>query len=204
MRFNIEQRPHAILATRGDRHPATFHAKLDGDHLVVTDGVVLAAIKVERDPEDVDGLIPEVVLRQAKRAPKSIRNRIVALGNKLRVHDLETIETVRPTEEQAGEFPNWRQVVPPFKFGDPNTTSIGLDPTKLLALAQALGTEQVVLTWDPTSTSPTVVVTAISKGRGRHDQIEDESLGLGLMKASFVQPRESEDVGLISPVRVSS
>jgi hypothetical protein len=74
----------------------------------------------------------------------------------LSVHELAAARRGEdPQTNQNRAFPDWSKVVPPFKPGDQDTITIGLNAKYLARIVEALGGEQVYLTFEVKDGKPT-------------------------------------------------
>ena len=110
--------------------PYLRHVYLDTaeQHLIATDGHILASIPVQTDPGDTAGFITVDAIKAARKAKTVIR-----ANDTLAVENGPTFP--RPTAENEGDFPDYKKVIPepsPFDF------TIGIDAELLLRLAQAI------------------------------------------------------------------
>ena len=162
------------VASQDSTRPAIGAPYLDIDekrtaHIIATNGAALVKIPVEIDGEDCAGYLPAVALKEARKLAKKFDSVDLVCNGSAKLLNGATY----PRGE--GQFPNWRQVMPK----EEGKTVLALDARLLYELAQALGTEGVVLTFDADS-HITVRATA-TKG---------------------VQPASFEARGVIMPIRI--
>lgn len=151
-------------------------ANLEGDKLVVTNGRVLAAIKVEREAGDADGPVTVEALKSARKSGRKLG--MVALkANGALVDTLSGTTFARP---DLGSYPNWTALIPAT---DRKEFVIRLNADLLAALAAALGADGAVK-----------LRIAVNKdGTAKMDPIKVEALvGKGAKKP--------ENLGLLMPM----
>ena len=100
---------------------------------IATNGRVLAMVPVTLEETDQTGLISPEALK-ASRKNKANPGQMIANGD---IDLLDGRRLPRPTEDEVGNYPNWRQVVDgaptEWKF------QVSFNAAYLLSLAQALG-----------------------------------------------------------------
>lgn len=133
--------------------------------IVATNGTILAHVPVEIDASDVAGFVASSALKAARKlakrnVPSVLLNRVATLQD----------GSAMPRNGLAGDstFPQWRNCVP-STVGKP-TARIAFNAGQLALLAQAMGTDGVVLefvvddTGKPDNSAP-IHVRPISLGR---------------------------------------
>lgn len=106
-------------------------------YLVATDGHILVAVPVEADKAE-HGFISPDALKAARKGKGDVIS--VSCNGNLALPDGQTFP--RP-DSQGVTFPRWRAVMP--KADRPYVVKIGLNPTLLKNLADAMGAETVCL-----------------------------------------------------------
>lgn len=107
-------------------------------HVISTNGAALVSIPVAIDVEDCSGYLPASALKEARKLEKKSELVNISCNGSAKVINGATY----PRGE--GQFPNWRQIMPK----EDGKTVLALNARLLYELAQALGTEGVVLTFD--------------------------------------------------------
>lgn len=108
--------------------------------LIATDGKIMAIIPVPVNETDVAGYLSGDVLKMARKLTKrDNETEISANGSAVMTG------ATMPREGVAKDrnYPNWRQVIP--ASDKEHTYRIGIDAKRLWLLAQAMGTQQVIL-----------------------------------------------------------
>ncbi len=90
--------------------PAIAHPFLEGDKLIATDGRRLVVLPVEREEGDADGRVTEAALKAARRIARKNEPAQIKAGGCFAFADGSTLP--RPSEEDFGRFPNYKQVMP--------------------------------------------------------------------------------------------
>ena len=162
------------VASQDSTRPAIGAPYLDIDetraaHIIATNGAALVKVPVEIDGEDCAGYVPAVALKEGRKLAKRSEAINLSCNGSAKLLNGATY----PRGE--GQFPNWRQVWPK----EEGKTVLALDARLLYELAQALGTEGVVLTFNPGE--PITVRATATKG---------------------VQPASVEARGVIMPIRI--
>ena len=163
------QRPHLAASTDTTR-AVLNHTFLQGNTLVATDGRRLVATKVTLDDNDADGFVPVAALKKAH-STQGAHN--VGANGDIRVplKDGGTITTARPTVDDTGHYPNWRQVFPDYPL---TPIAIPIDAKLLHGLAQSMTTTgtkadqriTLVINADNPAVSPLIVLPADRRSCG--------------------------------------
>lgn len=131
---------------------AAPYLDIDADrfaNVISTNGAAMAKVPVAIDPLDVAGYVPVAALKEARKLAKRDNEATLALNGTAQTSNGATF----PRESNA-TFPNWRQVWPKAE----GKTEVAFDARLLYDLAQAMGTEGVILTFDagaPIAVRPT-------------------------------------------------
>ncbi|MCX6138924.1 MAG: hypothetical protein NTV54_15710 [Ignavibacteriales bacterium] len=127
-------------------------------HAMATNGHMLAIVPVTSESEDTKGWLTPAALTQARKVtPKSAGDVVISLNGAQVLIDGTSL--VRPTEETPPKIVHLlRQAHRDRKF------KIGLDAAKLKALADALGSDELIL--DFGSQKAAVLVTPLNSETG--------------------------------------
>lgn len=164
------------VASQDSTRPAICLPYLDIDadrltaHIISTNGAAMVKLPVEITPEDVTGYVPTVALKEGRKLARKFDSVDLVCNGSAKLLNGATY----PRGE--GQFPNWRQVWPK----EEGKITLALDAALLYELAQAMGTEGVVLTFNPGE--PIIVRATATKG---------------------VQPASFEARGVIMPIRIT-
>jgi hypothetical protein len=140
-------------------------------HIISTNGAAMVKLPVEITAEDVAGYVPTVALKEGRKLAKRTDSvELVCNGS------AKLLNGATYPRESRETFPNWRQVWPK----EEGKITLALDAALLYELAQAMGTEGVVLTFNPGE--PISVRATATKG---------------------VHPASSEARGVIMPIRIT-
>ena len=140
-------------------------------HIISTNGAAMVKLPVEITPEDCAGYVPTAALKEGRKLAKKFDSiELVCNGS------AKLLNGATYPRESRETFPNWRQVWPK----EEGKITLALDAGLLYELAQALGTEGVVLTFNPGE--PITVRATATKG---------------------VQPASFEARGVIMPIRIT-
>lgn len=144
MKIHKACKVESIASTDATRYSITepFLSIKDGAaRLVATNGKAMAILPVLLDEGDVQGYVSGAALKAARKTDKRCENITVFLNGVAKLADGATL----PREGQAKDatFPNWEQVNP--KDESAHTTTIAFDAKLLWELAQAMGTQGVIL-----------------------------------------------------------
>jgi hypothetical protein len=154
-----------------------IHFDRDKRNLVATNGHALACITLAEDevlPEDTSGAITEEALKAAVKAAKCSRGRAPAemlkVNGALEIPDGPTFP--RPTEEQAGKFPDYERVIPNMDQLPGKTLTFNIDLLANLAKAicdkpKSTGTQIITLHLPWHSNQPIVVTPEFGEIDGR-------------------------------------
>jgi DNA polymerase III sliding clamp (beta) subunit (PCNA family) len=127
-------------------------------HAMATNGHMLAVVPVTFESEDTNGWLTPAALTQARKVtPKSAGDVVISLNGAQELIDGTRI--VRPTEEKPPKFVHLLRLAHKDR-----EFKIGLDAAKLKALADALGSDELVL--DFGSTKAAVLVTPFHSEAG--------------------------------------
>lgn len=113
---------------------------LDGKHLVATNGRILIAVEVEREEHDCDGWVAVEALKASRKMEKLYDEKRITCNGACVLADGTSYR--RPLEGTTSRFPNWKQVIP--EGGSFPQAHVALNPSMLLDLAKALGSEEGV------------------------------------------------------------
>lgn len=132
------------ICSKDATRPAISAPYLDVDaersaHVIATNGAAMAKIPVSIDPLDVAGYVPVGALKEARKLAKKDNESALALNG-----TAQTTNGATFPRESAETFPNWRQVWPKLE----GKIQVSFDARLLYELAQAMGTEGVILTFD--------------------------------------------------------
>jgi len=149
-----------LCASRDDYRLIINYLYLCGNLLYATDGRRAIQIQVTLEEGDVDGFIPVSVLKEVRSVQPRKKGRftpaelhILCKANKLSFDSrFGPIEIERPN---PGNYPNMKQVITAFIPSKKHT--LALNVKRLYGVAEALGTEEIVLRFDD-DTSPIVIV----------------------------------------------
>lgn len=141
MRINKTVKIEAAVEPKGKKslnRTAIQNVYLDREDsqakLVATDGKILAIVPVGAK-EGESGCISPEALKAARK-----------LGGEIAVNEFLTVaDGTQFPKPDGGMFPKWRQVLPQPKG---QTLTIGINPSLLMRLAEAIGAETVQLTID--------------------------------------------------------
>jgi hypothetical protein len=143
MRINKKKQIEKCVRLKEDVYyqPQT-HVWLDVEkqRLVATNGNALAVVPVNCDTQDKTGFITVEAIRYARK--QNARKQDIQIIAKDRLEILKGPLFPRPTVDEIGTYPTWLKVIPKKSETD---LVIGINPKLLLAVANALGTEQVAL-----------------------------------------------------------
>jgi hypothetical protein len=150
--------------SKDELRPALQHILLEKEFAIATDGHILAKVPIENN--ELAGLLTPKALVTARKMQKTpdldirlISNTAVIIKmDKNGAHDTsETVELKRCELDEDGsepQYPNWKSVISkhqnPFKFG--------FDLQNLVNLAQAMGTDKVVLQIDTAAPHTSIIV----------------------------------------------
>lgn len=130
--------------------------------LAVTNGSGLAVVPVDSDADDHDGLVSTeaiVASRKAAKAMRCDRGEVRCRAEQLEVPGGPTFR--RPDEQTVGRFPPWRVIAEePRKWEQP--VKFGIDVTQLARLAEALGSDKLVIEHDSADPLAPIRVTPIA------------------------------------------
>jgi hypothetical protein len=119
-------------------------------HIISTNGAAMVKLPVEITAEDAAGYVPTAALKEGRKLAKKFDSvELVCNGS------AKLLNGATYPRESRETFPNWRQVWPK----EEGKITLALDAALLYELAQAMGTEGVVLTFD-TDTPISVRATA--------------------------------------------
>jgi hypothetical protein len=138
-------------------------------HIISTNGAAMVKLPVEITPEDVAGYVPTAALKEGRKLAKRADSVDLVCNGSAKLLNGATYP-----RESRETFPNWRQVWPK----EEGKITLALDAALLYELAQAMGTEGVVLTFNPGE--PILVRATATKG---------------------VHPASREARGVIMPIR---
>lgn len=146
--------------------------------LVATNGRVIAVVPVECHDGDTTGCVPLECLADAR------KNGFVLLN------ESATVNGTSFRREEKGTFPNWKAVIPNYK--DRKTIKLGIDSTLLRSLADAIGTEGVVLE-----------IPVGLNGDGSEDSEVTDSVIVRPIKTGGCTPYQMDAMGVIMPIRIT-
>jgi len=142
------------ICSRDATRPALVAPYLDIDaerlaYVIATNGAAMAKIPAEIDPLDAAGYVPVSALKEARKLAKKDNEATLALNGTAQTSNGATFP-----RESNERFPNWRQVWPKAE----GKIQLSFDARLLYELAQAMGTEGVILTFnagEPIAVRPT-------------------------------------------------
>lgn len=161
--MHIPNTPFTKIASEDPSRFILTHVQFDVENkvAVVTDGMRIVVLPVTPEEGDVTGIVPAEAVEEAQRLHKKkgrhLRNDPIALSNgNIKLENGATFE--RP----AGEYPNWKQVVPRLAMlesklekTDEDRVAIeseanqmggtSLNARLLYEMAQAMGTDHVTI-----------------------------------------------------------
>jgi DNA polymerase III sliding clamp (beta) subunit (PCNA family) len=144
--------------------------------LVATNGMIMSMVPVEIEEGDVEGYVNQEAIKASRKTFKPRDVKTFKASGCIQLFDGQTFP--RNGKARDYQFPKFRQVIPKF---DKPTIKIGIDATLLARLAEAMGTEGVVLEIQD-EFSPILVTPSNSSG---------------------TECVECEAVGVIMPIRLS-
>ena len=151
--------------------------------LVATDGQICAIVPVELDENDSEGYVSADVLKANRK--QGFDSNSVTVNGKAQFENGDTMSRHgKIAVGEAYKYPNWRAIVPNFE--NSKTVSVALDAKLLNRLADAIGTEGVVLTF------------AVENDGQVFDAIEVKPTSTGKVKVST----EHDAKGIIMPIRI--
>jgi DNA polymerase III sliding clamp (beta) subunit (PCNA family) len=164
------------VASQDSTRPAIGAPYLDIDekrtaHIISTNGAALVKIPVEIEGEDCAGYLPAVALKEARKLARKADPINLSCNGSAKLLNGATYP-----RESRETFPNWRQVWPK----EEGKITLALDARLLYELAQALGTEGVVLTFNP-----------------------GEPISVRATATNGVKPASVEARGVIMPIRIA-
>jgi DNA polymerase III sliding clamp (beta) subunit (PCNA family) len=109
-------------------------------HVVATNGAAMVKLPVEITAEDVAGYVPTAALKEGRKLAKRTDSVDLVCNGSAKLLNGATYP-----RESRETFPPWRQVWPK----EEGKITLALDARLLYELAQAMGTEGVVLTFNP-------------------------------------------------------
>ncbi len=175
MRMSKGHKPEACVS-RDETRPslAQMHLDIDAKVIVATDGHMLVKIPVQIDAADHSGPVPVQALKAARTEAGRGRGEVAMSLNGA---------CVLPSGAQfprgeVGPFPDYNQVIPTARV----PLRIGFNAAMLATLAQAMGTDGVVLTFD----------------------LAEVSANAAYIAPILVKPNESDNgaLGVLMPMRV--
>lgn len=119
------------------------HAYLKGSQLIATNGKAMVQLPVELQEHDVDGYVSTEALKAARKAAGRLDQASLQANGALTLPSGQSFP--RPTEASVGyPYPNCDPVWNPV-WGRDYKWRVALDAGMLLEIAQAMGTEGVIL-----------------------------------------------------------
>lgn len=109
-----------------------------GEELVAVDGRMLAVVPALPENGDTPGYVTPQAIREARKC-KPLQS--LSLDTRQTLPDGRSFP--RPTADDVGQFPNWKQVVP--DKATPWKVTVGLNAERLATLQRAMGCEAVTL-----------------------------------------------------------
>jgi hypothetical protein len=133
------------VASQDATRPAITLPYLDIDtdrkaHLIATNGAAMVKLPVEIAPEDAAGYVPTLALKEGRKLTKRTDSIDLVCNGSAKLLNGATYP-----RESPYTFPNWRAVWPK----EEGKITLALDAALLYELAQAMGTEGVVLSFNP-------------------------------------------------------
>lgn len=160
MHFDKDHKIEKVVGSDCTRAPL-LNVRLDCERkvLVATDGTCLAVVPCTVDPGDTTGAVTPEVLKAARSEAKGVKKEPnVTAGENFVLPSGVTMP--RP----AGDgYPDWAAVLARCKPNADTATLVAIDVSLLVRVAQALGTERVVLTVPPAN-GPVIVQPADEVG----------------------------------------
>jgi hypothetical protein len=147
MEIGIEYRLEKVVAAGKEARevrPQMTHINIQNGMAVATDGVTVACAPVEMVEGDTEGYLSTDALLLARKDAKQAESYYAAI----KLDDVQTLDNgitiPRPIEVDLFKFPNTDSVIEPARQNP--TISIGINPRRLVKLADAIGSgEGVVL-----------------------------------------------------------
>jgi len=140
-------------------------------HLIATNGAAMVKIPVEINPDDVAGYVPAVALKEGRKLAKRMDSVELVCNESAKLLNGATFP-----RESPYTFPNWRAVWPK----EEGKITLALDAALLYELAQSMGTEGVVLTFNP-----------------------GEPISVKATATKDVRPASPEARGVLMPIRIT-
>lgn len=132
MKINKTFKPELIASTDDTRYTITA-PYLEGDRVIATNGMAMVVLPIEREENDTDGHIQSEAFKTARKQLKNLSESQFVANGQITYADGSTA----PRVKDMGNFPQWKQVVPPIDR--PVGFKVALDAELLLKLADALG-----------------------------------------------------------------
>lgn len=134
MKFPKSSKIEGVVSSDPTR-PAIENVYFDKDEgkLIATNGRIMAVVPVLTDENDTSGLLSPQSIKLARK--EAGRLPIAQIHPNGALNLPSGVSVPRPTEDQCGKFPNWKQVVPPLF--DP-VFKVRIDAELLAKLAAAL------------------------------------------------------------------
>lgn len=182
MRIATSYKPEAVVSKdKDDTHLHHPYLDVANERVVATDGKRrLVVVPVECDGTDVSGHIAGDLLKIARKKNRKEFASEIRERRLLVPHDIEW-----PLHGVLGAFPKWQETIPGFAPGDRGTITIGLSARALKSIADAIGAEEVALTFRLDSINA-------DAGGGLEPQI---------LVRSVYAPQEGE-LGVLEPTRL--
>jgi len=143
MQFPTNSKLEAII-NKSDCRSALVNSFLDTTeeqpYLVATNGHALVALPVTAATEE-QGYVSPTALKAARKLAKKNDTSDITCNGQLGLSDGTLLP--RPSNEECGRFPAWRQVMP--AVDRPAMIRLGINAALLLQVAEALGQESVIL-----------------------------------------------------------
>lgn len=145
--YNSRNTPNILKTASKDKsRPILQHGHLDVERGVLesTDSYCLASIPVEIEDGDVTGMVPAEALIAYYKAIKAYKYSDLSLACGETV-TLETPDGTQSWKRPEGQFPNVQQLIP--EEDSRSNFRFGIDPRKLVQVADALGVETLTLSF---------------------------------------------------------
>jgi hypothetical protein len=140
-------------------------------HIISTNGAAMVKLPVEITAEDVAGYVPTAALKEGRKLAKKFDSVDLVCNGSAKLLNGATYP-----RESRETFPNWRQVWPK----EEGKITLALDAALLYELAQAMGTEGVVLTFDA-----------------------DKPISVRATATKACKPASFDAMGVIMPIRIT-
>ena len=156
-----------LIASRDETRHVLCNPYLQGSKLIATDGQRLVAIPVELEEGDSDGPIDCSAFKLSRKTSSGEKLSKISANGCLKVETKDGEITMPRKNLDGYSFPQWQKVLPnPDRGG----IKIGLNAKFLYEIAQALGSDRVVIEILD-ATSPIIV-------KGSHENYIEGSIGV--------------------------